>query len=349
MIERGRGACGDGRCRASFTGPGDAAASPPAAETGPSGACPAVTGCVGSRARSRWRPRRPLSDSETLDAQPVVDRDAIGQASTTYEIRVVGWLFDVPPAQRGPGVTCSGTPERRPCSCGGVFRGPARPGDVEWHSTGGQRSSSTPGIGTTPAHGCGSLHPPMAFGSDWRAEDAARSRVGGRADIHGGSTRRRSDTGWTCLGGPPPSRAWSTLRRWLTRGSTETTAALADAESGRWGGLLGLPVDGQDRTVEALKAERPHRGGRIAAVESVCSMHPGAAAIASAGDWDVKRIGAKPPAAEVRLHSTATFEVLSAGGAWRRLCSRSRKGRRDGRASAALALHRGTAQAHRRR
>ena len=96
--------------------------------------------------------------------------------------------------------------------------------------------------------------------------------------------------------------------------SAETASALADVESGPRGGLLPLPVDGQDPTVEALKADIRTLRGRIATVESVRTMHPGAGATAPAGDWDVKRIGANPPAAEVNLHSTATLEVLSACG-----------------------------------
>ena len=96
--------------------------------------------------------------------------------------------------------------------------------------------------------------------------------------------------------------------------SAETVAALADAESGPRGGLLPLPVDGQDPTVDALKADIKTLRGRLATVESTRTMHPGAASNAPSGDWDVKRIGANPPAAEVNLFGVSTVEVLAACG-----------------------------------
>ena len=96
--------------------------------------------------------------------------------------------------------------------------------------------------------------------------------------------------------------------------SAETVAALADAESGPRGGLLPLPVDGNDPTVADLKTDIKALRGRIATVESVRTMHPGAVGNAPSGDWDVKRIGADPPAAEVALLGAATVEVLAACG-----------------------------------
>ena len=96
--------------------------------------------------------------------------------------------------------------------------------------------------------------------------------------------------------------------------SAETAAALADAESGPRGGLLALPVDGQDPTVTALKADVRNLAGKIAFVESTKTMHPGAAASAPAGDWDLKRIGANPPASEVDLLTAASLEVYGACG-----------------------------------
>ena len=96
--------------------------------------------------------------------------------------------------------------------------------------------------------------------------------------------------------------------------SAETTAALADAESGPRGGLLPLPVDGEDPTVSALKADVRNLRGKLAFVESVKTMHPGAAVTAPRGDWEVKRIGANPPAAEVELLSASSMEVYAACG-----------------------------------
>ena len=96
--------------------------------------------------------------------------------------------------------------------------------------------------------------------------------------------------------------------------SAETAAALADEASGPRGSLLPLPVDGADPTITALKADIRQLAGQVAMVESTRTMHPGAAQNAPAGDWQPRRIGANPPAAEVNLHSTATSEVLAACG-----------------------------------
>ena len=96
--------------------------------------------------------------------------------------------------------------------------------------------------------------------------------------------------------------------------SAETAAALADAESGPRGQLLPLPVDGEDPTITALKADIRTLRGRLAFVESVKIMHPGAVGNAPSGDWDVKRIGADPPRAEVDLLGAAALEVYSACG-----------------------------------
>ena len=96
--------------------------------------------------------------------------------------------------------------------------------------------------------------------------------------------------------------------------SAETAAALADGESGPRGGLLPLPVDGADPTVTALKADVRNLAGKVAFVESVKTMHPGAAGSAPVGDWKVNRIGANPPAAEVELLTAASLEVYGACG-----------------------------------
>ena len=96
--------------------------------------------------------------------------------------------------------------------------------------------------------------------------------------------------------------------------SAETAAALADEVSGPRGSVLPLPVDGNDPTITALKADIRGLAGQVAMVESVRTMHPGAAGNAPAGDWQPRRIGADPPAPEVSLHSTATSEVLGACG-----------------------------------
>ena len=96
--------------------------------------------------------------------------------------------------------------------------------------------------------------------------------------------------------------------------SAETAAALGDAESGPRGQLLPLPVDGEDDTVTALKADMRALAGKLAFVESVKTMHPGAAGSAPSGDWMPRRVGADPPAAEVELLTAASAEVYAACG-----------------------------------
>ena len=92
--------------------------------------------------------------------------------------------------------------------------------------------------------------------------------------------------------------------------SAETVNALANESSGPVGRLLGIPVDGQDATVEALKSDIANAKGRTAIVEG--------------GDWgaagDAKvslkseRFGPEPPAPQVELLSAASQEVYSAVG-----------------------------------
>ena len=77
------------------------------------------------------------------------------------------------------------------------------------------------------------------------------------------------------------------------------SAALADGESGPRGGVLPLPVDGEDPTVATLKADLRNLGGKLAFVESVRTTQPGAAGSSPQEDWKPRRIGANPPAAEV--------------------------------------------------
>ena len=96
--------------------------------------------------------------------------------------------------------------------------------------------------------------------------------------------------------------------------SAETTAALADSESGPRGALLPLPVAGDDPTVGPLKADLRTLAGKLAFVESVRSMHAGAAGNAPGGDWETKRIGADPPRGEVDLFTRSGIEVVNAMG-----------------------------------
>ena len=96
--------------------------------------------------------------------------------------------------------------------------------------------------------------------------------------------------------------------------SAEVAQALADEASGPRGSLLPLPVDGEDPTVTALKGDIRTLNGWIALVESVKTMHPGAATNAPRGEWQPVRLGANPPAGEVELMKTASREVYAATG-----------------------------------
>ena len=92
--------------------------------------------------------------------------------------------------------------------------------------------------------------------------------------------------------------------------SSETARALADEASGPVGRLLGIPVDGGDATVQALKEDIASAKGRTAIIEG--------------GDWGnagegkvslkTERFGAEPPASMVQLLTAASQEVYSACG-----------------------------------
>ena len=93
--------------------------------------------------------------------------------------------------------------------------------------------------------------------------------------------------------------------------SAETVNALASESSGPVGRLLGIPVDGADATVAALKLDIKNAAGRTALLET--------------GDWgnaggdtkvdlDTKRFGAEPPASLVELLDASTREIYAACG-----------------------------------
>ena len=92
--------------------------------------------------------------------------------------------------------------------------------------------------------------------------------------------------------------------------SAETVNQLADEASGPVGALLGIPKDGDDETVTALKGDIKNAKGRVALLES--------------GDWDntgggtvdlaTKRFGAAPPEALVELLEVSSREVWAACG-----------------------------------
>ena len=97
--------------------------------------------------------------------------------------------------------------------------------------------------------------------------------------------------------------------------SAETTAALADEASMPRGAVLPMPVDGQDPTIEALKADIKKLRGRLAFVESTKNRwHSDDTRSGARDDWMMRRIGAEPPASMVSLAEHATMEVIIACG-----------------------------------
>ena len=96
--------------------------------------------------------------------------------------------------------------------------------------------------------------------------------------------------------------------------SAETLAALADESSGARGQLLPVPTDGQDPTVEQLRADIRKLKGQTALVETTQAGWGEGRSGAPQRDWQPSRIGANPPAPLVDLHQAASREVLAAVG-----------------------------------
>ena len=92
--------------------------------------------------------------------------------------------------------------------------------------------------------------------------------------------------------------------------SAETVSALANESSGPVGRLLGIPVDGQDATVQALKADIRDAKGRTALIETGDWGNSGDSKV----DLKTERFGAEPPASLVQLVTIASQEVYSACG-----------------------------------
>lgn len=93
--------------------------------------------------------------------------------------------------------------------------------------------------------------------------------------------------------------------------SAQLAAALGDEASGPRGSFVSVPVDGQDPTIEKMKADMRNAKGK--------------ALFGQGGDWDkgisggpafwqARRFGAETPAAVVELHKLATAEVWAACG-----------------------------------
>ena len=93
--------------------------------------------------------------------------------------------------------------------------------------------------------------------------------------------------------------------------SSETVNALANESSGPVGRLLGIPVDGEDATVQSLKADIKNAAGRVALLESGDWGNAGGDAKVS---LKTERFGAEPPASLVDLMDVSSREIYAACG-----------------------------------
>lgn len=93
--------------------------------------------------------------------------------------------------------------------------------------------------------------------------------------------------------------------------SAETTKALADESGMPRGGFLPIPLDGQDPTVTALKADIKRANGGLLTVESGDWDAQGGARKA---EWMQTRFGPNPPVGLVSLMGAASGEVYAACG-----------------------------------
>ena len=97
--------------------------------------------------------------------------------------------------------------------------------------------------------------------------------------------------------------------------SAETMQALADESSGPRGFLLPTPVDGNDPTIAALKADIRSLRGKVALVESTSAgWASDGTQTRPKGDWESRRLGAAPGAALIQLADLASREVFAACG-----------------------------------
>ena len=92
--------------------------------------------------------------------------------------------------------------------------------------------------------------------------------------------------------------------------STETVNALANESGGPQGRLLGIPVDGEDDTIEKLRKDIASARGRVAFIENSDWGNAGTNGV----DLETKRFGAEPPQSLVNLQEVATREVIMACG-----------------------------------
>ena len=92
--------------------------------------------------------------------------------------------------------------------------------------------------------------------------------------------------------------------------SAETVRALAEESSGPVGRLLGIPVDGDAASVQALKSDISSARGRTALLESGDWSNAGDAKVS----LKTERFGAEPPSSLVDLLDASSREVYAACG-----------------------------------
>ena len=94
--------------------------------------------------------------------------------------------------------------------------------------------------------------------------------------------------------------------------SAEVSSALGDEASMTRGAVLPMPTRGDG--LPELKADLKRLRGRVAFVESHDSVGYGDSRKSPTTGWDLKRIGADPPVALVKLADQAFGEVVAACG-----------------------------------
>ena len=115
---------------------------------------------------------------------------------------------------------------------------------------------------------------------------------------------RDPETPWRGIGPLQSARLTGRL-------ASETAAALADESSGPTGHILGLPVDGNDLTIEPLKAAIGKLRGQVAYLEDGdYGGAPGGGKVM----LKAERLGPEPTAALVELFKISREDVLSACG-----------------------------------
>ena len=92
--------------------------------------------------------------------------------------------------------------------------------------------------------------------------------------------------------------------------SAETVRALAEESSGPVGRLLAIPVDGEDATVQGLKADIANAKGRTAIIEGGDWGNAGEARVSLKSE----RFGPESPASMVQLLTAASQEIYAACG-----------------------------------